>query len=114
MAGIHTKKARRKAKNKISGAAKKTGRAVKKTTDKARRTVNKGAKKTGRAVNKATRKIGRTGAAVGGAVVGAGVAAGAAVASGANAVVDAAKGFKFSQEKPFANLANVRLNGRGK
>jgi len=114
LASIHTKKARRKAKNKISGAAKKTGRAVKKTTNKAKRAANKEVKKTGRAVKKTTRKIGKTGAAVGGAVVGAGVAAGAAIASGANAVVDAAKGFKFSQQKPFAKSGKCKSKRPGK
>ena len=99
---------------KISKGVKKVGKSVSKGAKKVGREVSKGANKVGKTINKGTKTISR-GAKIGaGAVVGAGVAAGAAIAAGANAVVDAAKDFRFSQEKPFAKSGKCKAKRPGK
>jgi hypothetical protein len=99
---------------KISKGVKKVGKSVSKGAKKVGRGVSKGASKVGKTIRKGTKTISR-GAKIGaGAVVGAGVAAGAAVAAGANAIVDAAKEFRFSQAKPFAKSGKCKAGRPGK
>ena len=99
---------------KISRGVKKVGKSVSKGAKKVGRGVSKGANKVGKTIKKGTKTISR-GAKIGaGAVVGAGVAAGAAVAAGANAIVDAAKEFRFSQAKPFAKSGKCKAGRPGK
>ncbi len=99
---------------KISKGLKKAGDGVKKGVNKVGKGVSKGVNKVGKTIDKGAKTISR-GAKIGaGAVVGAGVAAGAAIAAGANAVVDAAKDFRFSQEKPFAKSGKCKAKRPGK